>query len=455
MFSKKQWYYIYLLVAAVLAVYFNSLYGSFQFDDYNVIVDEPTVHSFSAWFSDLPHSIRPLLKFTYTINWVSGFGAVGFHLFNITVHLTNVILIYLLSCRLAALYSGTNPCSEKVALFTAFLFAVHPVQTEAVTYICGRSSSLMAMFYLGSLLSYDYGVRLKKKLPLYLISPLLFIMAVAVKETAITLPFALILWEAVSHDESKSWKRTAGRQALHWFMFICLLILVAANTTYLYLLSYSADIRNARINLLSQINGIFYLMSRIILINRLNIDPDLPVISTWTPLLFVKAFILLSIIFIGLLSFRKRHWLGFGILWFFLHLIPTNSAVPRLDIANERHLYLPVWGIFLILSIEIERLRASLMLNQKSFRALIIILSIILGYFTVARNNIYRSEIALWEDTVKKSPEKARVYNNLGYAYALSGMDEKAKNAYLTALSLKPDYQIAKNNLEQLLSKPR
>lgn len=452
MFQKEQRYYILLLTVTVFIVYFNSLWGSFQFDDYNVIVDEPTVHSLFAWFSDLTHSIRPLLKFTYTLNWVSGLGAIGFHLFNIVVHSINVILIYLLSCRLANRYSAINPYSEKIALFVALLFAVHPVQTEAVTYISGRSSSLMAVFYLGSLLSYDYGARLKKRLYLYLISPVLFAMAVTVKETAITLPFALILWESVFNDNCKSWKETAGRQAVHWFVFICLLILLAANTTYLYLLAYSADIRNARINLLSEINGIFYLISRIILINRLNIDPDLPVIHEWSTSLIAEFAFLLMLFVIGLLNFRKRPWLGFGVFWFFLQLLPTNSFIPRSDIANERHLYLAIWGLFLALSAEGQRLYALLKnkLLIKGFAVVVMLLFTMLGAFTITRNHIYRSEIALWEDTSRKSPLKARVYNNLGYAYSLAGKREDARTAYITALRLNPDYEIASNNLSSL-----
>lgn len=84
---------------------------------------------------------------------------------------------------------------------------------------------------------------------------------------------------------------------------------------------------------------------------------------------------------------------------------------------------------------------------QKSFpvRAITVLMIIVLfitGVFTIARNHVYRSEIAIWEDTREKSPSKARVYNNLGYAYFLDRRYEDARNAYLTALSLKPDYSL-------------
>jgi hypothetical protein len=71
-----------LLVSALTMAYINSLHGAFQFDDYNVIVNNSLVHSWSAWLTDLPHGIRPFLKLTYTLNWTMGWGTFGFHLFN-------------------------------------------------------------------------------------------------------------------------------------------------------------------------------------------------------------------------------------------------------------------------------------------------------------------------------------------------------------------------------------
>lgn len=141
-----------LLALAAFAAYAGSFHGIFQFDDYNVIVDNPGVHSLSAWFSGLP-GIRPLLKLSYTVNWISG-GLFSFHLFNIAVHAANTVLVYLLSRRFCSRLSALERQSEFISLVSALLFALHPVQTEAVVYICGRSMSLMALFYFSSMLAY-------------------------------------------------------------------------------------------------------------------------------------------------------------------------------------------------------------------------------------------------------------------------------------------------------------
>jgi tetratricopeptide (TPR) repeat protein len=190
-------------------------------------------------------------------------------------------------------------------------------------------------------------------------------------------------------------------------------------------------------------------------LNGMNIDPDLPVITSWNPTIILEASMLLIFFIIGINYFKKRPCIGFGILWFFLHLIPTNSLVPRLDIANDRQLYLASMGIFLIIAVEGKRLICYLekqyVVDQSKilYTSLALVL-LMLSYFTVTRNHAYRSEISLWEDSRAKSPYKARVHNNLGYAYYLDGRVSDAKKAYLTALRLNPDYRQARNNLKSL-----
>src|SRR6185369_8504788 len=148
---------------------------------------------------------------------------------------------------------------------------------------------------------------------------------------------------------------------------------------------------------------------------------------------------------IALFLLRKQPWLGFGLLWFFIQLIPTNSLVPRLDPVNDRQAYLPLVGLAMATGIYIARFSTRSMMNRRGY-AVAILLGL-LGYFTLMRNRDYRSEILLWEDTARKSPAKARVFNNLGYAYSLAGRHDEGCSAYRKALSLNPDYDIAKGNL--------
>ena len=172
-----------LVVAlAAAAAYLPSFAGVFHFDDYNVIVHYETVHSWQALAERWGGGVRPLLKATYTLNWTLGQGEFGFHLFNIAAHALNAVLLFFVGKELF-------PKRENSILTAVLFFALHPAATEAVTYISGRSSSLMASFYLGALLVYLRGGH-------WSLSAFLFVGAAAVRETAVTLPAALLLAEA-------------------------------------------------------------------------------------------------------------------------------------------------------------------------------------------------------------------------------------------------------------------
>ena len=435
-----------LLPGAVAVVYLNSFRGVFQFDDYNVIVDNVGVHTWGAFLAGLPRGIRPLLKLSYTLNWTSGLGLFGFHLVNVTLHAANTVMLFFLATRI-----GGPPVSRFAAVLPALLFAIHPVQTEAVTYISGRSVSLMAFFYLGSLLAYLGGRERGSRFLLYLASPILFLLAAASKEVALTLPFALILCEAVRR-ERRGWKETLRAQAVHWGILVALAVLFLAHAGYGRLLEACFDIRGAADNLLTQVHGIGYLLSRLVMPHALNIDPDLPVFHEGSPVLIPEALLLAALLAAGVFGLKKRSMAGFGILWFFLHLVPTNSFIPRLDVANERQLYLASWGLFLAVAAVADPLRERR--GARRVAAVAAILVIVLGVLTVSRNTVYRSEVALWEDSARKSPWKARAWNNLGYAYQQGGRFRDAEAAYLRALQIDPGYALARGNLRGLKARP-
>jgi len=428
-----------LLAGTVAVVYLNSFRGAFQYDDYSVIVDNAGVHSWGAFVAGLPRGIRPFLKFTYALNWTSGLGLFGFHLVNATLHAANAVMLFLLASRI-----GGPSVSRFAVLLPALLFAVHPVQTEAVTYICGRSVSLMAFFYLGSLLAYLRGQERGGRLLLYLASPILFLLATAAKEVALTLPFALVLCEAVRRERN-GWVEALRSQAVHWGLLASLAVLFIAHSGYERLLEVCFDIRSPAANLLTQLNGISYLLSHLFLPHSLNFDPDLPVFSGWSAVLLPEALLLAALLAAGIFGLRKRSLAGFGILWFFLHLVPTNSFIPRFDVANDRQLYLASWGLFLALASGADLLRGKR--GGRWVTAAAVLLVVALGGFTVSRNEVYRSQVALWEDTARKSPGKARVWNNLGYARELAGRFKEAEGAYLRALGVDPGYALARRNL--------
>jgi protein O-mannosyl-transferase len=153
------------LAAIAVLAYLPSLAGPFHFDDYNVIREGAA----QSW------TLRPLLKASYAANVALDPAPVGFHAVNIALHALNAVLLFLIGKQLVRGQAA-------ISFVAAVLFALHPMQTEAVTYISGRSCSLMASFYLGSLLAYLQGRAA--------LSMVLFVLAAATRETAVTLPAA-------------------------------------------------------------------------------------------------------------------------------------------------------------------------------------------------------------------------------------------------------------------------
>jgi protein O-mannosyl-transferase len=438
-----------VVAAAAVLAYLNSFHGVFQLDDYKVVLSDPAVRSLGGWWSDLGRGIRPLLKLSYALNWASGLGLFGFHLVNLLIHLAVSLLVLLLARKLAGSLSRTG----WVALFAALLFALHPIQTEAVTYVAGRSASLMALFYLASFAAYIHGRLDKRPLFTFALSPALFLLALAVKETAATLPAALLLWEISRADRPFRPREALAAQAAHLGVMALALTAFFTIPAHRFLIEYSFGLRGLYENLLSQIHGLAALTTHYVLPGRLNFDPDLPTVNRWSWSLALDAAILGLALAAGFWNLKKRPLVSFAILWIFLQSMVVYAAVPRTDILNERHLYLGGFGLFLLAGMGMARLLDSWPKLRLPVAAAACALIVSLGLFTVERNSVYRSEISLWEDTALKSPGKARAFNNLGYAYFLAGRTGEARKAYHEALRIDPAHELARNNLGLLDAK--
>ncbi len=454
------------LALAVLLAYANVWSGVFQFDDYNVIVDNASVHSWASWASLGLGGIRPLLKASYTLNWASGAGLTGFHALNLLIHFANTWLVFSLtrawlSDQAAARRPDERPVgsnsvnASSVPLWSALIFALHPAQTEAVTYICGRSTSLMALFYLGGLAFYVHtnGWR-KRALP-----GVFLVMALGVKETAVTFPAALLVWDL---SKGRGLREALRQQALVWSLLLMAGVFFLSSERYVHQMQASIEFNSLSGNVATQSHALMYLARQWLVPWWLNIDPDLPVYrglgdGSVTQL----AALTFALCWVGTAAalWRPRPWIGFGLAWAFLHWVPLYLLLPRLDVANDRQLYLAVWPLGMAVTIELARLawkrpRAAggplAGMNSAFLNPLCSALCIALAALTLLRNHDYRSEIALWERTVELSPQKSRVHNNLGYAYREAGRLDDARQEYLRALWLDPDNVKARLNLRRL-----
>jgi hypothetical protein len=128
-----------------------------------------------------------------------------------------------------------------------------------------------------------------------------------------------------------------------------------------------------------------------------------------------------------------------------IHLLPTNSLLPRPDLANDRHLYLACFGPFLAVGIEVARAVSP---RPRAWAAVAVV-TLLLAAATVVRNRDYWSEVALWEQTATVSPAKPRVFNNLGVAYEQAGARPR-RGRLPRGPALHPGYDLARGNLDRI-----
>ena len=453
------------LLLLTLLAYLPALGFPFQFDDYNVIVDNPAVHSLQAWWRSMP-GIRPLLKLSYALNWTLAPSPFAFRLLNVSLHAINALLVW----KIFTLLAQRLALPAALPWLAAALFALHPIQTEAVTYICGRSVSLMACFYLLAVLAWLHA-QASHRTWLRWLAALAFVGALLTRETALTLPAALWLASRFGMPSSPSLRAPASGpkraattlKAYRWPLLIAAVALAAmlALPAYRHFFSAAFAQRSPMDNLALQVDAVYTLTRHLLLPAQMNADPGLPTAPVWNAALAARAALLALLIVLAALALRRRSFAGFCVLWFFLHLAPTNSVVPRIDVVNDRQLYLSAIGVFALLALLVCRAAHRLQFafnwgrgSRSAGMLLAIMLIACTLWQTIVRNRVYRDEIAFWQDVTQKSPWNARAFNNLGYAYQLAGRQDAARDAYRNALALSPAQTQARWNL-QLLSPER
>jgi hypothetical protein len=429
-------------VASVAAAFATSFLGTWQFDDWPAVVHDPRVQSLGAWWRSMP-GIRPLLKLTYAANHQSGLGLAGFHAVNLALHAAGALLAFALLRRVGERADPAGPAPRAAALLGALLFALHPVQVEAVTYVSGRSASLAGALVLASLLAWLAAGPGPAGRPARALSLLLFALALGAKEFPAVLPLALLLLLATDPARPFAWRAALRRTWPHWALLAAAAAVVLASPTYRRLLGLGLSLRGPAGNLLTQAHAAAWLTGQLVRLDRLVADPALP--ASPGPVVLLEALALGAALAAGLLLVRRRPATAFGILWYLLWLAPTGWLVPRADPANERHLSLALLGPAWLLG-------RWLVAGGAWRRALGLALLVGLGATTAARSLVYRDEAGYWLDVAAKAPHNARAWNNLGHALAVDCRRAEAEAAFLRALELDPGGFRAAVNLHLLRS---
>lgn len=459
----------------IVAVYFNTFDAAWQFDDKPNILDNRNIHirnlkpeSLIQTFYSRPTApgkigekpYRPLSFFTFAVNWYIGGDKVrGYHIVNTLIHFWTTFFLFMASLNLL----GAPNLKEKferskyfIAFLSAALWAINPIQTQAVTYIVQRMASLAAMFYILSILCY-VKCRLSsssvQRVLLALGCVLTFLLALGSKENAATLPAALFLIEMACF-QNFNWRHTKSLYigaAVAGGMFILLLGLWLhhSNITLSFLSGYGHRPFSLTERLLTEPRIILFYLSQIFFPwpSRLSVEHDV-VLSTslfdpWTTL----PAILLTLVLIGLgfCWLRKRPLIALALLFFFLNHIIESTILP-LELIFEHRNYLPSMFLFLPIAAGFKWLHGYLGAQDRPQLAGVLtglmVLSIVgLGIGTYVRNLAWATETSLWRDAMNKAPKSARPLTNLAWqmAYgpdAREGLYDEALRLYERALAL-------------------
>lgn len=516
-----------LLIIAVLGfiVYGNSLNSPFIFDDV-YIIGNPDLHDISDLTTVMGTWInfRPVLALTFALNYhFSGANPFGFHVVNILLHISIGMMLYFLVYRVISLRETDLPKGSMLpnltALWTALFFIAHPIQTESIAYIWGRSAVLCTFFYVLALLLFVRAIAGSREsgkaadfsrpkfLWNYIASIACFLLAMGSKEIALSLPIILVFYSflfisnlnlkdfftktawyslpfvAISGIRTSEFLRYTNFTGLlsAWFKnedatasalteaavlpvaaqqpeparsFIAEVQHLIFEENLFHLTGFTLPEHiNQVTNVYTQLRVFIEYIRLMIFPSGLNADYDFVVSRTMMePEIIIS--IIMILLSIGALFYflKKAPFISFGIVWFLAGNIIFFS-VPLPDIMVERRMYLPGIGFFIALAAGIYHCTAYFI--KKKPRAnyekwgigICIVILLLYSYGTIQRNIIWQDKVVFWKDVIKKSPNKARAYNNLGIIYLNNSMYDLAIKYFQLGVDKDPEHGSARTNL--------
>jgi hypothetical protein len=356
-----------LIGLLTLVAYSNTFTASFHFDDNTTIVENASIRQVTGdSLLEVLKGARPVVYLSIMLNYqLGGLNVVGWHVFNIGVHIINSIFVYLLILwtlslpRFAKNYAAR---ARRMALFGALLFAVHPIQTESVTYIVSRTELLATVFYLATVLLFIKGARTGKlsyAAGMFATS----LLSMGSKEWAVTLPAVLLLYDFLFFAEGKV-KPVLSR----WHLYVATALPWALVAHHLDLTS-EGGVGGVGFNLTTQpgltpwtylltsFNVIWTYIRLLFLPINQNLDYDYPIAKTLFEMPTILSLIgHIAVVAAAFWLWRGKKWtlIPFGLAWFYIGLSPTQSFVPIKDMIFEHRAYMPSIGFFLSFVVAFE-----------------------------------------------------------------------------------------------------
>lgn len=484
----------FVLAILVLIGFRNVPHNVFELDDWHSITQNPSIRSLAnipQFFTDATTSsilrqnqdYRPLLLTTYAINYaISGYnedrdGVDAWHLTNILIHFGVCWCIFLIGRRLfgtiaIAPVPGLNPrIGDAASLTAAAFFAIHPIASGPVNYICARSSTLTALFVLLAILFYLRGLARPKRWWRFLVSGVFFTLGMLTKVEAVSFLAAAAMAELLLDPVARA--MPALRRPARRVLLFRLAPMIVVAGAILFIWYHQTGLRTSETRagldvtskdyLVTQFRAWWYYIGQIVAPFNLIFDyPSYPR-SRWNDffafrgdgfLVFkdpkaVLAFLGWAVVGVGAaLLWRRVPVVTFLVGCFFACLAPHSSIVPLAEPVNEHRPYLPDASVFLLMAIGLGLFASrNLKRPRLAFAVLFAALALPLAGITRERNALWKSSIALLTDAVAKAPDSARVQMNLGVALMKEQRNTEAEARFREALRLAPAYTYAYSNL--------
>jgi tetratricopeptide (TPR) repeat protein len=417
-------------------VYAPSLHGPFVFDDR----DQPyCLPGFSNLIWPWIGGGRPLLMFSYWLNRQMGNDPFGFHVVNVILHILNSLLVFLIVRKLLQRSDSQNRSSDLLGACAAAVFLLHPVQTESVAYIAGRSECLSVLFFLAAFAVFLYRRPAGASWAAAIAILILFAAAVASKEHTLALPAVFLLTDYYWNPGFF----LAGIRR-NWRIYLALALAGACGAVIVA--RVLARARSAGFGIqaftwyqyfFTECRAFFVYLRLFLFPSGQNADWDFPASRNILDHGAIVALLAIVLLTGAAIYFRRRYSLAsYGFLIYLLLMAPTSSFLPIQDPLAERRLYLPMLGLLMVAAAAVRGLRAS------PFKLAVVSggIALVLATLTYRRNQLWANDIALWEDTVRKSPGKPRAHFQLAFAYYADGRCQEAVAQYAEMARLqKPD----------------
>lgn len=418
--SPTPWLALLALIVLGVAVYANALGGPFLLDDNRSIRENTSIQDLGNLAAILhppvqsPVTGRPVPNLAFALNYALGGEAVaGYHAANIAIHILAALAIFgLLRRTLPRMVKGESSAPsaslDLAALAAAALWLVHPLNSESVNYVTQRTESLLGLFFVTALWASTRALDSRKPLRWELAAMLAAFCAVGSKESALTLPLVLVLWDRAFAFASvgEAW---AARKRLYLLVLASWLLFAGFARELPFFAEKGFEQHVSRwAYLLHQGPMVLRYLGLTLWPDRLVFDYGAPgALTLGAALPAVLAVAGLGVL--TLVALVRWPRLGFWGAWFFITLAPASSFIPiPTEVGAERRMYLPLIAV-LVLAVWLvrgllRRLPAQ-PLRTRTGWAVAVIAVVALGGATAARNRDYQDGLTIWQTSLDRWPQ--------------------------------------------------